>query len=69
MEAAASLGERRRTPLPRLPDPLLPRARVAERLAELRARRLALVVADAGFGKTTAVACWASGTRAAHGTP
>lgn len=41
---------------------LLPRPRVAARLAEATRRRLTVVAAPAGFGKTTAVAAWIAGS-------
>ena len=64
----ASLGERRLRPLPRLPDPLLARPSLDARLDEVRTRRLGLVIADVGFGKTTTAARWAAGTRSAWHT-
>src|SRR4051812_9124580 len=43
---------------PRLPPDFVPRPRVHGRLTEGSGRRLALVCAPAGFGKTTALAGW-----------
>ncbi|HEY5638787.1 MAG TPA: LuxR C-terminal-related transcriptional regulator [Dehalococcoidia bacterium] len=48
--------------LPRLPAGLVDRARVVEQLEEGASRRLTLVSAPAGFGKTTAVSAWARAT-------
>jgi ATP/maltotriose-dependent transcriptional regulator MalT len=45
--------------------PVLPRPRLESRMAQAMARRLTCVVAGAGFGKTTLVASWAAGARAA----
>src|SRR4051812_16870385 len=43
---------------PLLPPDFVPRPRVHERLTEGWGRRLMLVCAPAGFGKTTALAGW-----------
>jgi ATP/maltotriose-dependent transcriptional regulator MalT/DNA-binding winged helix-turn-helix (wHTH) protein len=61
----ASPRERRRVALPRLPEPLLRRPELERRLTDARSRRLGLVIADAGFGKTTVAASVAAGTRTA----
>ena len=46
---------------PRLPSALLPRRRLLDRLEAGLARKLTLVVAPAGFGKSTVVAEWLAG--------
>jgi LuxR family transcriptional regulator, maltose regulon positive regulatory protein len=50
---------------PALPPDFISRPRVHERLTEGRGRRLMLVCAPAGFGKTIALAGWLHGARRA----
>jgi ATP/maltotriose-dependent transcriptional regulator MalT/DNA-binding SARP family transcriptional activator len=50
---------------PSLVEPLLHRPELESELDEALKRRLAIVVADAGFGKSTLLAAWAAGRPAA----
>ena len=49
--------------VPALGPEVVPRPRLVERLNEATRRRVTLVAAPAGFGKTTAVAAWIAATR------
>ena len=48
--------------VPAVGPEVLPRSRVDARLAEAARRRVTVVAAPAGFGKTTAVAAWVTGS-------
>lgn len=54
-------GARTKAAPPALVAPLIHRPRLEQRLDDSLSRRLTLVVADAGFGKSTLLASWAAG--------
>jgi DNA-binding SARP family transcriptional activator len=67
VSAAASPSATATTKLlpPVAPASLVPRARLLARLDEALERRLTIVVADAGFGKSTLLSSWAAGVNCA----
>jgi LuxR family transcriptional regulator, maltose regulon positive regulatory protein len=64
MEAAATPVPFKVLP-PSLPEPYIARPQLERRLDAAARRRLTLVIADTGLGKSTALAAWASHRRSA----